>query len=88
LLHLQDGVTALMKACLAGHLDVARLLLDRGAKVDATYKVGCWCMPSSSVPCISSLHGDAECMHAACHGCLWHVLLAGWCSSRIVPPAG
>jgi hypothetical protein len=25
-----------------GHLDVALLLLDRGAKVDATGKVACW----------------------------------------------
>jgi ankyrin repeat protein len=41
LLHLQDGVTALMLAYQDGHLDVARLLLDRGAKVDATHKVGC-----------------------------------------------
>jgi ankyrin repeat protein len=35
MVHPQDGETDLMFACGQGHLDVARLLLDRGAKVDA-----------------------------------------------------
>jgi hypothetical protein len=39
---LQKGWTALMVASAWGRLDVARLLLDRGAKVDAAAKVG-WC---------------------------------------------
>jgi hypothetical protein len=34
--HLQGGRTALMAASEWGRLDVARLLLDRGAKVDTT----------------------------------------------------
>jgi hypothetical protein len=40
---------------------------------------------------LSSMHFPAawRCrVSAACHGCLWHFLLAGWRSSRIVPPAG
>jgi ankyrin repeat protein len=37
---MQGGETALMATCKAGHLEVARLLLDRGAKVDVTNEVG------------------------------------------------
>jgi ankyrin repeat protein len=38
--HLQGGKTPLMGACEWGHLDVARLLLERGAIVDAADQVG------------------------------------------------
>ena len=36
----QYGWTALMSACRAGHRDMAELLLDRDAEVDAADKVG------------------------------------------------
>jgi hypothetical protein len=75
LLHLQDGYTALIMLWYDGHLDVARLLLDSGAKVDAVANVGCWCMCSSSIACISFLHVDAGCLQpvtAACGMCMLH----------------
>jgi hypothetical protein len=37
--HLQYGQTALIKAAAVGHVDVMRLLLDNGAKIDAVDKV-------------------------------------------------
>jgi ankyrin repeat protein len=77
LLHLQDGDTALRIACRNGHLDVARLLLDSGAKVDATNKVGCWRLCSSSVPCISLLHADARCPQPVTAACGMSCSLAG-----------
>jgi hypothetical protein len=44
LLNLQDGQTPLLLACQQGHTEVAQLLLDRGAKVDAADKArrSCW----------------------------------------------
>jgi len=35
-LFLQDGKTALMRACAGGHLSVVRLLVNNGADIDAT----------------------------------------------------
>ncbi len=64
-----------MLACEIGHLDVARLLLDRGAKVDATREVGCW--RYSCVPCISLLHGDVGCPQPVTAACGMSCSLAG-----------
>jgi len=35
----QDGKTALMGACAAGHLSVAQYLVDRGVDIDAKNNV-------------------------------------------------
>lgn len=43
---MQDGLTPLFAAALGGYTDIAALLLDRGAKVDAVGKVvGCCSRP-------------------------------------------
>ena len=49
---LQDGKTALHWAAVKGHKDVAALLLDRGAAVDAKTNV-------SGIPCVCT--GQAGC---------------------------
>jgi hypothetical protein len=59
---MQVGEAALIFACEEGHLDVALLLLDRGAKVDAATKVGlvpwhgrrlaCWRPQCNSQPTV------------------------------------
>ena len=51
-LELQDGETALHEAACRGEKDVAALLLDRGAAVDATDDV-------SGIPCVCT--GQAGC---------------------------
>ena len=38
-LSLQDGLTALMKASEAGHIDCVKVLLDKGADVNIQHKV-------------------------------------------------
>ena len=38
--HPQYGKTALMHASKKGHVDVAKLLIEKGAKVDAADRVG------------------------------------------------
>jgi hypothetical protein len=77
LLHLQDGGTGLIMAGKYGHLELARLLLDSGAKVDVAASVGCWRLCSSSVPCISLLHGDARCPQPVTAACGMACSLAG-----------
>ncbi len=65
-----------MPACDNGHLDVVRLLLDRGANVDAT-KVGFWRLRHSSLPCMVFVHGDAGCPQPVTAACGMSCSLAG-----------
>jgi hypothetical protein len=66
-----------------GHLDVVRLLLDRGAKVDAANKEECWrCppLPSNNLGCCVAKQGARRLSRllAACMPAGW---LAGWSSA-------
>jgi hypothetical protein len=65
---MQRGETALTFACEAGHLEVALLLLDRGAKVDATGQVGRVLRLASSSP-----RRRPQCNN---HASLWRCSLA------------
>ena len=37
--HAQDGWTPLLKAAWNGHVEIAQMLMEKGANIEATYKV-------------------------------------------------
>ena len=76
MMYVQEGWTALIYASGDGHLDVVRLLLDRGANVHAASEVGY--VGAVAWPSPRRLH--AAPMH--CQPTLWRALQLGWQCSR------